>query len=208
MSDEIKSQIDAITQDGIRKARFLRLLGAGVPKRHARLASFGTIENDHYKGVLQKACLRMRSVASMDGLFVIVGNRGTGKTQFGASLICESLNQGRSAVYVTAMRFFMDVRDTFGNRGERESSVVDRLATPNLLVLDEIGRRSETPWENNLLVEVVDRRYSSELMTILISAHEMDDVTDSLGDSIVSRAKETGGIFQFKWASFRGHDES
>lgn len=135
-----------------------------------------------------------------NGIVVLYGKRGGGKTRMAAEL---AMKRGMSC-YRTAMRFFLEVRATFRKGSERtELDVVDELAKSELLILDEIQERGETPFEDRLLTHVIDARYAAMRPTILIANLTKADLAEALGKSIVDRARENGKSIEFTWPSYR-----
>jgi len=134
------------------------------------------------------------------GIVVLYGKRGGGKTRMAAEL---AVVVGGSQ-YRTAMRFFLEVRATFRRDAMRsEMEVIDELATAPLLILDEIQERGETAFEDRLLTHVIDARYAAMKPTILIANLTKSELSQALGDSIVSRATENGISIEFNWPSYR-----
>lgn len=136
-----------------------------------------------------------------NGILVLYGKRGCGKTRMAAEL---ALTVGRSQ-YRTAMRFFLDVRATFGPAAtQTESDIINELTSTRLLILDEIQERGETAFEDRRLTHVIDNRYAEMRPTILIANLTKRELADSLGPSIVDRARENGKSIEFNWQSYRG----
>ena len=135
-----------------------------------------------------------------NGIVVLYGPRGGGKTRMAAELACVV---GGSR-YRTAMRFFLEVRATFRKGSERsEMEVIDELAKADILILDEIQERGETPFEDRLLTHVIDARYAANKPTVMIANLTKPELSQALGDSIVSRATENGISIEFNWPSYR-----
>jgi DNA replication protein DnaC len=136
------------------------------------------------------------------GIFGIVGNRGTGKTQLAAEII-KDLEPDR-ATYTTAMALFLRIRATFDKAAtENQKDIVRELSRTPLLVIDEMQERAESAWENQMLTHIIDGRYGNERPTILISNLTAGELTASLGDSITDRMRQGGGIIEITGASHR-----
>lgn len=136
----------------------------------------------------------------MNGIVVLYGKRGGGKTRMAAELA----HMVGGSQYRTAMRFFLEVRSTFRKNSERsEMEIIDELTGADLLILDEIQERGETPFEDRLLTHVIDARYSAMRPTVLIANLAKNDLAESLGKSIVDRARENGKSIEFNWPSYR-----
>jgi DNA replication protein DnaC len=135
-----------------------------------------------------------------NGIVVLYGKRGGGKTRMAAEL---AVMVG-SSCYRTAMRFFLEVRSTFRKESERsEMDIIDDLAKADLLILDEIQERGDTAFEDRLLTHLIDARYAAMKPTVLIANLAKSDLAESLGKSIVDRARENGKSIEFTWPSYR-----
>lgn len=133
----------------------------------------------------------------------LVGGRGNGKTQIGVELIRHLSRDYKQSRYCTAFEFFMEVKAGYNDQGGTEKEVIRSFQNPILLVIDEISKRSESEWENRLLYELINRRYNDMKDTLIISNQDGATLEEALGDSIVSRMRETGGIIECVWDSFR-----
>ena len=137
-------------------------------------------------------------------IVALIRHRGNGKTQMAVELIRHNAEQSKRSLYATATEFFMDVKATYRTDArESERDVLNRYGKPALLVLDEIGRRGETDWEDRLLFELVDRRYRDVKDTLLLSNQDGAQFETAVGAAITSRLNETGGIVECDWESFR-----
>jgi DNA replication protein DnaC len=136
-------------------------------------------------------------------LVALVGIRGNGKTQMGVELIRANAESGVKSRFCSAMEFFMEIKAGYRNDSKAEKDVIADFCRPALLVLDEIGQRSESDWENRLLFEMINRRYNDMKDTLLISNQDETQIKAALGPSIISRINETGGLIRCEWESFR-----
>ena len=171
---------------------------SGVTERHANTR----IRRDATEWVA--TALRAANALQAPSMLALIGPRGTGKTQMAVELLREYCRSGRTGVYVRTMDLLIEVRDTYGDLAtRREVEVLRRYRNPQLLVLDEVQVRGSTEWEQNLLTNLLDTRYSANLSTILVSNLNADAFVKSVGDSIASRLMETGGIIECDWHSFR-----
>lgn len=134
----------------------------------------------------------------------LVGLRGPGKTQLGIELMRNCTERHRSAYYCTAMDYFMRIKDAFHNdRKETQAEAQKFFAKFSLLVLDEVNVRSDSAWEDNMLADLIGKRYNALLDTVLISNETAEQFEKSMGPSIIDRLNETGGIAECTWRSFR-----
>lgn len=171
---------------------------AGIPKRHDGKVNDGLCPQEW----IAKRDVVIRQIGS-GCMLGLIGPRGTGKTQIAqqAAVYCAGLN--RPSLYVRAMTLFLELRATYRSETVTELSVIDKYRTPSLLVIDEMQERGESEWENRTLTHLLDLRYGDMTDTILIANLKPRELQASLGDSISDRLRETGGIIECDWASFR-----
>jgi DNA replication protein DnaC len=137
-------------------------------------------------------------------IIMIIGNRGAGKTQLASCAIRESCKMLRPSKYIKALSFFLEVRKTYKNNSERsEHDVIREFTRPQLLVIDAIENRSDTPFENLLLNHLIDLRYDAMKDTIVIGNLTEAEFAASVGVSIVDRIYEGGIKIVCQWKSFR-----
>jgi DNA replication protein DnaC len=137
-------------------------------------------------------------------LFALIGGHGRGKTQLGCDLMMLSTDNLKSAEYCTAMGFFLELKGTFRRDSEdTELSVVESFCRPRLLVIDEFEKRGDSQWANDLLFEVLNRRYGMKRDTLLLSNLDRTTFERLIGPPLASRLTETGGIVECPWSSFR-----
>lgn len=136
------------------------------------------------------------------GTMALIGPRGTGKTRMAAEVMRDiCLNTGS---YTTAMGLFIRIRASFrASSRESEDAIVSELSRASLLVIDEVQERGNTSWEDRILTHVIDRRYGSVLPTIIIANLTEPELQNCLGESIISRLEEGGGVLEFTGPSHR-----
>jgi DNA replication protein DnaC len=140
------------------------------------------------------------AVILKNGIVILHGKRGCGKTRMAAD-IALALGQSR---YRTAMRFFLEIRACFKDDKITEMEIIDDLKRAELLIIDELQERGDTPFEDRLLTHLIDARYAENKPTILIANLTRQELQESLGTSIVDRIRENGKTIEFNWLSFRG----
>jgi DNA replication protein DnaC len=168
-----------------------------VPKRYRaewQRPQLDPVWMGHFTKIMQKA--------EDGGIIALIGPRGTGKTRLAAEAMRNlAPDQGS---YTTAMGLFLRIRASFGKASkESEADIVKEMSTTRLLILDEVQERGNTPWEDRILTHILDRRYGAMAPTIIIANLTEAALVDCLGDSIISRLTETGGILEIDGPSHR-----
>ncbi len=187
---------------------------AGVPGKYfdARLA-------DHFKDRQnQEAFTTLKIMAeeyqSGHKGILLTGPAGVGKTFLVAAFIHEIIfKKGVQAIFRDFFHLLSDLRSGYG-QGKPESELIEPLVGVELLVVDELGKGRNTPWEQHILDVIISHRYNNRNTTIFTSnytnskrttlvekirgkdAHPRDDVEsrdtllDRIGIRIQSRLKE------------------
>lgn len=112
----------------------------------------------------------MRRVGAIEagrGLW-LHGPVGSGKTATACGVARGWRRAGHGFLFVSSVVLLAEVRATFGGRGS-ERDVVARYASAPLLVLDDLGKEVPTADTASRLFEVVDRRWSAGLPTVVTS---------------------------------------
>ena len=194
IEDELAMRKERAVNERVRSL----IADGGFPLRHLRC----TVDKSGPWGVkLEELTLKLGKGI----ILALVGTRGNGKTQLAVALAKRRIRATlKPAMFATATDFFMQIKSTYRKDSDRdESEVVGAFSAPELLILDEIGKRGGSEWENNLLFELLNRRYNDLRDTIVIDNRSMAEFADTIGPSLASRMNEGGGIVHCDWETFR-----
>ena len=131
------------------------------------------------------------------GLY-IHGRVGTWKSTNASGIARTLLLSGRTVIMTSALKILSDVRETFDSRSSAKEEL-DRYLRCEVLVLDDLGKESASPWSVMTLFDVVNTRYEAMLPTIYTSQYDLESLGRRLSraheretaDAIVSRIRET-----------------
>ncbi len=103
-----------------------------------------------------------------DGWLTLLGPYGVGKTHLAAAIANEALERLEQVLFTVVPDLLDHLRATFGPHStvaydERFELV---RAVP-LLILDDLGTESATPWAREKLYQLVNHRYNERLATII-----------------------------------------
>ena len=169
---------------------------ANMPARHrARIVAGVELNIDHAAQAWQTA---------MDGgLLALVGTRGSGKTQLAVGLAHAWVMGGRgSAWYTRADDMFDSMRREFDEDG-KQGKAMAKLVRTGLLIIDELADRVDSAFETRELNRLIDKRYASQLPTVMIANLTAADFAKSIGASATSRMQECGRILVMDGQSYR-----
>lgn len=72
-----------------------------------------------------------------------------------------------------------------------------------LAVIDELHECDDQKMKDRVLTDILDRRYSANTDTVLISNQTAEDFQATTSDSVLSRLAQHGAIVPCEWESFR-----
>lgn len=173
---------------------------SGVPVRYR--SEWEMPEDESWIFKFERISARIRD----GGMAILVGPRGTGKTRIAVESMRMSPKYLHSMRYTTAMGLFLEIRATWAKHnatGVTEADVINEYAEASVLCIDEVQERGHTEWEDRLLTHIIDRRYGAMLPTVIIANLLESALLECLGDSIISRVQETGGLIRMEGASHR-----
>ena len=135
---------------------------------------------------------------------VFVGKVGTGKTHLSVGIALSIMEQQRSPLFTTVQRLVRRVKDSWRTKEETESEVIEAFASPDLLILDEIGVQFGSEFEKQILFDVLNERYEKLKPSILLSNIPREQLGEYLGERVTDRLRENGGkMIPFDWESYR-----
>lgn len=125
-----------------------------------------------------------------EGLWLF-GDVGTGKTSLAMLVSQQALDAGHSVAIYSLPRLLAEIRDTF--EADSEDSYVaflDRLASVDLLHIDDVGAERTSPWVLEQLYAIVNARYEEEKAVLITTNLERDALAEQITERTVSRLEE------------------
>ena len=143
---------------------------------------------------------------SRNGMVVLCGDRGTGKTQMMVEAMREWYVRGgnsRTCRYCTSTHIALAL-SPFRPRHEQMEKARSRYCGTGLLCIDEWQRAEAlgAPTKMSIL-DILDHRYGAKRPTIIATNEMPDSWARTTDPSLVDRVRETGGTVECDWESFR-----
>ncbi len=147
----------------------------------------------------RNAVIRFIDQENNDGVLLMTGDRGTGKTHLGTAAVRATLGH-----YVTMEDMIYRVESSMNFKSPKtEEEVFKDYGTCKFLVIDEVGRSLKTEKETEILSYVLRKRYDNRLPTIVISNLDKKTLLKKLGDAVVDRLTEVATSIEFTGESYR-----
>jgi len=176
-----QAQVEALRQEHLRQLGGLEYLAdKTLATFDLELPSLRVWQQDELKRVYR----RVEEFARRPrGWLIITGGYGCGKTHLAAAIANAQIAAGNRVLFVTAPDLLDHLRSAFGPVGDDEEGYDTRFEevrnTP-LLILDDLGIESPTPWAVEKLYQVLNHRYNANLPTVITTNYDLDDLEQRL----------------------------
>jgi DNA replication protein DnaC len=111
------------------------------------------------------------------GWLVLMGGYSSGKTHLAAAIANHQAELGELPVFVMVPDLLDHLRATFSPSSSIAfDRLFDEIRTAPLLVLDDLGTQSMTPWVREKLYQLFNHRYNGELPTVITTSDSLDEM--------------------------------
>lgn len=150
-----------------------------------------------------------KSVYPTEWLY-IYGGCGVGKTATVSLLGRELLLQGRDVVFRENQTMLEELKRSFDSPTETTSAVLERYATCEVLIIDDVGMGQQSGWGVGIMEHVINERYKAGLRTHLTTNYSFSELRGRLsqsdayaGSRIISRLAEKACVLKMTGADRR-----
>ena len=113
------------------------------------------------------------------GWLVLTGPYGSGKTHLAAAIANTLADKGNPPLFIMVPDLLDHLRATFNPSSNTSyDRRFDEIRTASLLVLDDLGAQSTSPWAKEKLHQLFNHRYNAELATVITVAVDMLESID------------------------------
>ncbi len=136
----------------------------------------------HQRNSLLRACNAALAFAEQpQGWLIFTGGYGCGKTHLAAAIANQRLAHGQAAIFVIVPDLLDHLRMTFDPNSEaRYDELFNEVRSTSLLILDDLGVQSVTPWAQEKLFQILNHRYNGQLPTVLTTNQRLEDLDQRL----------------------------
>jgi len=116
-----------------------------------------------------------------EGWLVLAGPSNCGKTHLAAAIANERVSQGHPAFFISTPDLLDRLRSAYSPGSEIPyDEFFDQVRGAPLLVLDDLGAQTSTPWAKEKLDQLLNYRFSSELPTVVVTIIPIDELEDRI----------------------------
>jgi len=128
---------------------------------------------------------------------------GCGKTHLAAAIANRISTVGDSVLFVVVPDLLDHLRATYNPTNPMNyDEAFEQVKRASLLVLDDLGTESATPWAREKLYQLFNHRYSAELPTVITTATPVDKMDARLRSRMMDSAKST--FFRIEAPEYQG----
>ena len=135
---------------------------------------------------------------SPDGWLVLQGVYGCGKTHLAAAIANYRYEAKKPALFIVVPDFLDHLRSTFSPDSKVSyDRLFERVKNAPLLILDDFGEQSPTPWVQEKLYQIINYRYNARLATVITTSYSLEEIEDRISSRLVDQ--KISNVFEI-WA--------
>jgi DNA replication protein DnaC len=120
------------------------------------------------------------------GWLVLKGGYGCGKTHLAAAIANACVERGQPVLFITVPDLLDHLRAAFApTSASGYDTRFEEVRAAPLLILDDLGTESSTPWAQEKLFQIFNYRYNARLPTVITTNHELEEITLRLRSRLV-----------------------
>jgi len=140
---------------------------------------------------------------SPQGWLVLQGVNGCGKTHLAAAIANQLRQEGRSVLFIVVTDLLDHLRSSFGPDSRVSyDDLFERIKKAPVLVLDDFGEQSSTPWAREKLYQLINYRYNDRLATVITTCLSLDEIENRISSRMVDPSLSL--VFNIMAPDYRG----
>jgi DNA replication protein DnaC len=141
---------------------------------------------------------------SPEGWVIFHGLNGCGKTHLAAAIANYRLAQGKPVLFVVVPDLLDHLRSTFSPDSKISyDEFFEKLKETPLLILDDFGEQSATPWAQEKLYQLINYRYNARLPMVVTTCLSLDEIDTRISSRMVD--PRISWVFNITAPDYRGN---
>lgn len=121
-----------------------------------------------------------------EGWLLLKGGYGCGKTHLAAAIANYRIANGQPVLFVVVPDLLDHLRATYAPTSEVSyDKRFEEVRDAPLLILDDLGTQSSTPWAQEKLYQILNYRYNAWLPTVITTNRELEEIDLRLRSRLV-----------------------
>jgi DNA replication protein DnaC len=130
--------------------------------------------------------LAVEFARSPEGWLIFQGVNGCGKTHLAAAIANYQRSQGKPVLFVVVADLLDHLRSTFSPESKISyDEFSEKLKETPLLILDDFGEQSATPWAQEKLYQLINYRYNARLPMVVTTCLSLDEIETRISSRMV-----------------------
>ena len=121
-----------------------------------------------------------------EGWLIFQGINGCGKTHLAAAIVNYRLSQGKSSFFIFVPDLLDYLRSSFSNNSRISyDEYFEVVKESPLLILDDFGQQSSTPWAQEKLYQLINHRYNGRLSMVVTTCLSLEEIEPRISSRMV-----------------------
>jgi DNA replication protein DnaC len=151
--------------------------------------------------------LAVEFARSPEGWLIFQGINGCGKTHLAAAIANYRRAQGKPVFFVVVPDLLDHLRSTFSPDSKISyDEFSERIKEVPLLILDDFGEQSATPWAQEKLYQLINYRYNARLPMVVTTCLSLDEIETRISSRMVDPMISL--VFNITAPDYRGNVKS
>jgi DNA replication protein DnaC len=140
---------------------------------------------DQRQNLEQAYRLALDFAKSPENWLVFQGVTGCGKTHLAAAIANYRLKEGKPAKFEVVPDLLDHLRFTFSPESQVSyDQLFEEVKNAPLLILDDFGEQSTTPWAQEKLYQIINYRYNARLATVITTRYSLDEIDSPISSRL------------------------
>jgi len=148
--------------------------------------------------------LAVEFARSPEGWLIFQGINGCGKTHLAAAIANSRRTQGKPVYFVVVPDLLDHLRSTFSPDSKISyDEFSEKLKETPLLILDDFGEQSATPWAQEKLYQLINYRYNARLPMVVTTCLSLEEIETRISSRMVD--PKLSVVFNITAPDYRGN---